>query len=121
MPFTSLYRVSQLGSALLRKFGSESQVKTSERKNDEGEDVVEITVVKIIQDSTPKSVFTVSKKRISQPGQVLMVVLKDDKLDRGGNAYVQQQVPEDFVDWLIRLQEENESLKARLSESKKEA
>ena len=50
MPLPDLHSVSQLSAALMRKFGSESQVKTAERKNAEGEDVVEITVVKVIKD-----------------------------------------------------------------------
>ncbi len=55
--------------------------------------------------STPSTpVFTISKKRCNQPGQCLLIVLKDGKEDRGGNAYVQQQVPEDFADYLINLQ-----------------
>lgn len=48
--------------------------------------------------------FTISKKSTNQQGQVLLIVLKDGKLDRGDNAYVQQQVPEDFADYLISLQ-----------------
>lgn len=40
-----------------------------------------------------------------------MVVLKDGKEDRGGNAYVQQQVPEDFANYVIELQKDNETLR----------
>ena len=50
--------------------------------------------------------FTISKRRCNQAGQVLLIVLKDGKEDRGGNAYVQQQVPEDFADYIIGLQEQ---------------
>ena len=46
----------------------------------------------------------ISKKRCNQPGFCLLVVLKDGKEDRCGNAYIQQQMPEDFADYLISLQ-----------------
>ena len=49
--------------------------------------------------------FTLSKKSTSQKGYVLLVVIKDGKLDKSGNAYVQQQVPEDFADYLIGLEQ----------------
>lgn len=37
-----------------------------------------------------------------------MRVLKDGKEDKGGNAYFQQQMPEDFADHLISLQNAKE-------------
>jgi len=58
--------------------------------------------------------FTISKRRCNQAGQVLLIVLKDGKEDRGGNAYVQQQVPEDFADYVIYLQSEHEKLKTQV-------
>lgn len=47
--------------------------------------------------------FTLSKRKTSQPGQVILTALKDNKPDKIGNGYVQQQMPEDFADWLISL------------------
>lgn len=60
--------------------------------------------------------FLISKRPTNMRGQVLLVVLKDGKTDKGDNAYVQQQVPEDFADWLIRLNENNGQLETALND-----
>lgn len=59
-----------------------------------------------------ESTFEMSIRNISMPGQCLLIVKKDGKLDRGENAYVQVQVPTDFAQHLIKLEKEVERLKA---------
>ena len=46
MHLTSLYSTKQLCEAVQKQYGNETLIKTSERLNDEGEKVIEITVVK---------------------------------------------------------------------------
>lgn len=59
-----------------------------------------------------ESTFEMSIRNISMPGQCILIVKKDGKLDRGDNAYVQVQVPTDFAKHLMDLQKEVERLKA---------
>lgn len=61
---------------------------------------------RVIEPSKPPCTFVMSAQTISQPGQALLKVLKNNQADRGGNAYVQMQVPIDFAEYLLCLQEE---------------
>lgn len=58
-----------------------------------------------IQPNIPAGTFIMSAKTISQTGQCLLTVVKDENLDKGGNPYVSIQVPTDFAAYLLMLQE----------------
>ena len=58
MHLISCYSTEQLASAILRNYGKESQVKVRESKNSQGEVVIEVTVVKVIEDGVLRSLKT---------------------------------------------------------------
>jgi hypothetical protein len=46
MNLTSLFSTEQLANQILKKFGKETLIKTTESKNDEEEEVITVTIVK---------------------------------------------------------------------------
>lgn len=63
--------------------------------------------------------FTLSKLPTSQKGQVILRVLKDGKEDKGGNAYFQQQMPEDLAKHILELQSSSETTLDEINQLKK--
>lgn len=58
-----------------------------------------------IEPALSADTFVMSARKISQPGHVILTVVKNGKLDKGDNPYVSLQVPEDFAAYLLALQQ----------------
>jgi hypothetical protein len=60
--------------------------------------------------STKKtSIFALSTKPCSIPGHVILTVYKMPRTDKPNDEYVQQQMPKDFADYIVKLHEQNTS------------
>ncbi len=71
----------------------------------------------VIQPAMPTGTFIMSARKISQTGQCILTVIKDGKRDKGGNPYVSLQVPTDFAEYLLHLQNDQRDINDALDQA----